>query len=153
MRIEIADVPLEIQHTVRPIGKWHRGDTVYYQVETRLSHRKGWVARIWTWTIREGLIDANIESNPKVFKKIGLPYRRSDVVKSLGEDTAPKQMNRYRYQLKLGPRVVREVLRDILRVWREDCGQPVRRILSARATGARGKGRTPSRVEIKVRGG
>jgi len=154
VRVTVAGVPLQVMHRVRRIGRpvSPRSDTVYYQVETLLMHKKGWVARAWSWNQGEHVLDFNVESNPRVFKKLGLPYQRSKVVKDFKGEYNPKTINRLRYQLRLGPRVVLVLLRDILRVWREDCGKEITKVSSGRATGARGGGQSPSAMSFSVRG-
>jgi len=152
MIVTVAGIPLEVNHRVRRMGRWHHSDTVYYQVETTLTHKGAWVARAFSWNMGEHVLNFNVESNPRVFKKLGMPYQRSKVVKDFKGEYNPKTMNRLRYQLKLGPRVVLVLLRDILRVWKEDCGKEIVKVESGRATGVRGGGHSPSKMSFSVRG-
>jgi len=152
MIVTVAGIPLDVQHRVRRMGRWHHSDTVYYQVETLLMHKGAWVARAWSWNHGEHALNFNIESNPRVFKKLGMPYQRSKVVKDFKGRYDPKVINRLRYQLRLGPRVVMGIFRDILRVWKDDCGKEIKRVESGRATGVRGGGDSPSEMSFSVRG-
>lgn len=110
-----------------------------------------WVARAFTtgclrpkdapaWWPKESdhVIRVDVESNPKVFKAMGLPYRRSAIAAWYDpKDTLTQgRKNRMQYQLDLGPSVVLRVLREIRAEWEAMTGVAPTRIRTERATGA-----------------